>query len=62
MPLRTVKAKAARASELLAALKRKARALASGPVLVVYGRGEAASIYYEAEVSSGQPKPGRSGR
>ncbi len=46
MSLRTIKAKAAQASNLLAALKRKARALqASGPVLVDYGEGEAASIY-----------------
>ena len=57
MSLRTIKAKAAQASELLAALKRKARALqASGPVLVVYGEGEAASIYYESEAP-----PGKSG-
>jgi hypothetical protein len=62
MPLRTVKAKAAQASALLATLKRKARALAFGPVLVVYRRGEAASIYYESEASPGHPKPGRSRR
>jgi hypothetical protein len=60
MPLRTIKAKAAQASQLLAALKRKARALkASGPVLVVYGQGEAASIYYESESPPGGDKPGR---
>jgi hypothetical protein len=61
MPLRTIKAKAAKASELLAALKRKARALeASGPVLVVYEQGEAAaSIYYESEAPPGEPKPRR---
>jgi hypothetical protein len=60
MPLRTIKAKAAQASELLAALKRKARAVqASGPVLVVYGQGEAASIYYESEAPPGGDKPGR---
>lgn len=60
MPLRTIKAKAAQASELLAALKRKARALqASGPVLVVYGQGEAASIYYESEAP---PAKGRRSR
>ncbi len=55
MSLRTIKAKAAQASELLAVLKRKARALqASGPVLVVYGQGEGASIYYESEVPPGK--------
>ncbi len=60
MSLRTIKAKAAQASDLLAALKRKARALqASGPVLVVYGEGEAASIYYESEAPPG--KNGASG-
>lgn len=60
MPLRTIKAKAAQASELLATLKRKARALkASGPVLVVYGQGEAASIYYEAEGPPGDQSPRR---
>jgi hypothetical protein len=61
MPLRTIKAKAAQAGELLAALKRKARTLrTSGPVLVVYGQGEGASIYYESE---GPPdKGGRSRR
>ena len=60
MPLRTIKAKAAQASQLLAALKRKARALkTSGPVLVVYGQGEAASIYYESEAPPGGDKPGR---
>jgi len=60
MSLRTIKAKAAQAADLLAALKRKARALqASGPVLVVYGEGEAASIYYESETPPG--KNGASG-
>jgi len=55
MSLRIVKAKAAQASKLLAALKRKARALqTSGPVLVVYGQGEAASIYYESEAPPGK--------
>jgi hypothetical protein len=50
MSLRTIKAKATQASELLAALKRKAQALhASSPVLVVYGQGEGASIYYESD-------------
>jgi hypothetical protein len=50
MSLRTIKAKAAQATQLLAALKRKARTLqTSGPVLVVYGQGEGASIYYESE-------------
>jgi len=60
MPLRTIKAKAAQASALLATLKRKARALeASGPVLVVYDQREAASIYYESESPPGEPKPRR---
>jgi len=55
MSLRTIQAKAAQASELLAALKRKARALqASGPVLVVYGQGDGASIYYESEAPFGK--------
>ena len=60
MPLRTIKAKAAQAAQLLASLKRRARALqAFGPVLVVYGRDEGARIYYEAE--SPPDKSGRSG-
>jgi len=55
MSLRTIKAKAAQASELLAALKRKAHApQASSPVLVVYGQGEGASIYYESEAPRGK--------
>jgi hypothetical protein len=58
MSLRTIKAKAAQASQLLAALKRKADVLkASGPVLVVYGQGQGASIYYESEAP-----PDKSGR
>jgi hypothetical protein len=57
MSLRIIKAKAAQASQLLAALKRKARALqASGPVLVVYGQGEGASIYYESEAPPGKSR------
>lgn len=54
MSLRTIKAKAAQASELLAALKRKAVLKASGPVLVVYGQGEGASIYFESEAPLGK--------
>jgi hypothetical protein len=55
MPLRTIKAKAAQASQLLAALKRKAGVLkASGPVLVVFGQGEGASIYFESEAPPGK--------
>jgi hypothetical protein len=59
MSLRTIKAKAAQATELLAALKRKAQLLkSSGPYLVVYGQGEGASIYYESDLPP--DKAGRS--
>jgi hypothetical protein len=55
MSLRTIKAKAAQATELLATLKRKAKVLkASGPVLVVYGQGQGASIYFESEAPPGK--------
>lgn len=58
MSLRIIKAKAAQASKLLATLKRKASALqTSGPVLVVYGQGEGASIYYESEAPPGKNDP-----
>jgi hypothetical protein len=52
MPLKTIKVRTAQAAELLKALKRQARLhreTCSSPVLVVYGRGEAASIYFEGE-------------
>jgi hypothetical protein len=60
MPLRTIKAKAAQAAKLLASLKRRAQSLqTSGPVLVVYGQGEGARIYYESDTPP--VKSGRSG-
>ncbi|HXX32780.1 MAG TPA: hypothetical protein VEJ89_18900 [Myxococcaceae bacterium] len=60
MPLRRIKAKAAQAAELLSRLKRGARSVAAcAPVLVVYGQGEAASIYYEAEAVAPGQKPRR---
>ncbi len=60
MSLRTIKAKAAQAAELLATLKRKAHVLkASGPVLVVYGQGEGASIYFESEAPPGKGRGSR---
>lgn len=60
MALKTIKARAAQATELLESLKRLARVrreACSSPVLVVYGRNEAASIYFEGE--DGAPGPGR---
>ena len=52
MALKTIKARAAQAAELLESLKQKARLrreACSSPVLVVYGQNEAASIYFEDE-------------
>ena len=52
MALKTIKARAAQAAELLESLKQKARLrreACSSPVLVVYGQNEAASIYFEGE-------------
>jgi hypothetical protein len=52
MALKTIKARAAQAAELLESLKKKARLRresCSSPVLVVYGQDEAARIYFEGE-------------
>lgn len=52
MALKTIKARAAQAAELLESLMQKARLRresCSSPVLVVYGQDEAASIYFEGE-------------
>lgn len=60
MALKTIKARAAQAAELLETLKQKARVrreACSSPVLVVYGQGEAANIYFEGE--DGTPRSGR---
>ena len=60
MALKTIKARAAQAAELLESLKQKARVRresCSSPVLVVYGQNEAASIYFEGE--DGTPRSGR---
>ena len=60
MALKTIKARAAQAAELLESLKQKARLrreACSSPVLVVYGQNEAASIYFEGE--DGIPRGGR---
>lgn len=60
MALKTIKARAAQAAELLESLKRQARVrreACSSPVLVVYGQNEAASIYFEGE--DGAPRGGR---
>ena len=57
MALKTIKARAAQAAELLEALKQKARLrreACSSPVLVVYGQNEAASIYFEGEDGRGR--------
>ena len=59
MPLKTIKARAAQATELLEALKRKARIrrdACSSPVLVVYGQDEGARIYFEGEDGSSGPR------
>jgi hypothetical protein len=61
MALKTIKARAAQAAELLESLKRTARVrkdACSSPVLVVYGQDEAASIYFEGE--DGTPRGNRS--
>jgi hypothetical protein len=58
MPLKTIKARAAQATELLEALKRQARIrrnACSSPVLVVYGQDEGARIYFEGEDSGSGP-------
>jgi len=60
MALKTIKARAAQAAELLESLKQKARVrreACSSPVLVVYGQNEAANIYFEGE--DGTPRSGR---
>ena len=60
MALKTIKARAAQAAELLETLKQKARVrreACSSPVLVVYGQDEAANIYFEGE--DGTPRSGR---
>ena len=60
MALKTIKARAAQAAELLESLKKKARVrreACSSPVLVVYGQNEAANIYFEGE--DGTPRSGR---
>jgi hypothetical protein len=52
MALKTIKARAAQAAELLESLKQQARlrrAACSSPVLVVYGQDEGARIYFEGE-------------
>ena len=57
MALKTIKARAAQAAELLESLKQKARLrreACSSPVLVVYGQNEAASIYFEGEDGGGR--------
>jgi hypothetical protein len=59
MPLKTIKARAAQATELLEALKRRARIrpdACSSPVLVVYGQDEGACIYFESEDGSSGPR------
>jgi hypothetical protein len=56
MALKTIKARAAQAAELLESLKQKARLrreACCSPVLVVYGQNEAASIYFEDEDEDG---------
>jgi hypothetical protein len=61
MPLKTIKARAAQATELLEALKRKARIhrdACSSPVLVVYGQDEGARIYFEGEDGKSGPRDG----
>jgi len=61
MALKTIKARATQAAELLESLKRQARVrreVCHSPVLVVYGENnEAASIYFEGE--DGTPGRGR---
>ena len=60
MALKTIKARAAQAADLLESLKRIARVrreASSSPVRVVYGQNEAARIYFEGE--DGTPRNGR---
>ena len=57
MALKTIKARAAQAAELLESLKQKARLrreACSSPVLVVYGQDDAANIYFEDEDGGGR--------
>jgi hypothetical protein len=61
MPLKTIKARAAQATELLEALKRRARIrpdACSSPVLVVYGQDEGARIYFEGDDGGAGPRRG----
>jgi hypothetical protein len=61
MPLKTIKARAAKATELLETLKKKARVRresCTSPVLVVYGEDKGASIYFEGEDAKPRRKNG----
>jgi hypothetical protein len=61
MPLKTIKARAAQATELLESLKKKARVrrgACTSPVLVVYGEDKGASIYFEGDDAKPRRKAG----